>query len=201
MNGCNGPQYSHLLNAIPVPIFIVDEDVRILDSNAAAQRMFGLSNVEIRSRRGGEVLNCLNSHNPEGCGKAPECKNCVIRNSVGDALKAVAVTQHPMKFEAVSGGKTVELELLVTATPFPEAGKNAVLVIVEDITEFSKLKAILPICSHCKRIRNEASLWQQVDRYFHDHIGVDFSHGVCPDCVQKFYGAYLRSPDESGGPA
>jgi hypothetical protein len=201
MNGCNGLQYSHLFNAIPVPLFIVDDDVRILDSNAAAQRIFGLSNVEIRSRRGGEVLHCLNSRNPEGCGRAPACENCVIRNSVADALKAVAVTQHPMKFEAVSDEKTAELELLITATPFPEAGKNAVLVIVEDITEFSKLKAVLPICSHCKRIRNEASFWQQVDRYFHDHIGVDFSHGVCPECAQKFYGDYLPSPDESGGPS
>jgi len=201
MNGCNKLQYSHLFNAIPVPLFIVDEDVRILDSNAAAQRMFGLSNVEIRSRRGGEVLSCLNSHKPEGCGKAPECKNCVIRNSVADSLKAVAVTQRPMKFEALSGEKTAELELLITAAPFPEAGKNAVLVIVEDITEFSKLKAIIPICSHCKRIRIEASFWQQVDRYFHDQIGVDFSHGVCPECIQKYYGDVLRSPDESGGPS
>jgi PAS domain-containing protein len=194
MNGNSKPQYSHLFNAIPVPLFIVDDDVRILDSNAAAQRIFGLSNVEIRSRRGGEVLHCLNSRNPEGCGKAPACKDCVIRNSVADALKAVAVTQRPMKFQAVSGEKTAELELLITSTPFPEAGKNAVLVIVEDITEFSKLKAIIPICMHCKRIRNEASYWDEVDRYFHDHIGVDFSHGVCPECLQKIYGDILHPP-------
>ncbi len=97
-----------------------------------------------------------------------------------------------MKFTAVSDAKNTELELLITTNPFPQAGKNAVLLILEDITEFSKLKAIIPICSHCKRIRNEAEYWEQVDRYFHDHTGVDFSHGLCPECLDQFYGEYLR---------
>jgi len=174
-------------------MFIVDEDVRILDCNAAAKKIFALSESAIQNRRGGEVLNCLNSLTvPEGCGKAPDCKNCVIRNSVKGCLNSVSVTQRPMKFVAVSGEKESELELLITASPFPEAGKNAVLLIIEDITEFSKLKAIIPICAHCKRVRNEGAYWEQVEKYFQDHIGLDFSHGICPECTQKFFGEYLR---------
>lgn len=197
MNDCGQLQYAHLLNAIPVPIFIVDDDVRILDSNVAAERAFGLSKAVIRSRRGGEVLGCLRSHEvPGGCGKAPACKSCVIRTSVSKCLGAVTTTQRRMKFEILTDGNKAELELLISANPLPEAGKNAVLLIIEDITEMSKLKAIIPICSHCKRIRNEAEYWEQVDKYFHEHTGVDFSHGLCPICLEQYYGEYLRPETE-----
>jgi transcriptional regulator of aromatic amino acid metabolism len=197
MNDCGNLQYAHVLNAIPVPIFIVDEDVRIMDSNAAAERAFGLSRDAIRSRRGGEVLSCLHSQDvPEGCGRGPACKSCVIRNSVSNCLGAVTTTQRRMKFQIRTEAKKTDLELLISASRLPEAGTDAVLLTIEDITEFSKLKAIIPICSHCKRIRNEAEYWEQVDKYFHDHTGVDFSHGMCPVCLEQFYGEYLHPAAE-----
>ncbi len=195
MNDCGQLQYSQLLNAIPVPIFIVDEDVRILDSNAAALKTFGLTKGAILSRRGGEVLGCLRSQEvPGGCGKATGCKKCVIRNSVSKCLGAVSSTQRRMKFEIRTEESKAELELLISASPLPEAGQNAVLLIIEDITEMTRLKAIIPICSQCKRIRNEAEYWEQVEKYFHEHTGVDFSHGLCPTCLEQIYGEYLR-PD------
>jgi hypothetical protein len=200
MNGCSQLQYAHVLNAIPVPIFIVDDDVRILDSNPAALRAFSLSKEAIHLRRGGEVLGCMHSFTvPEGCGRAPACKNCVIRNSVANCLGAVMTTQRRMKVEIRSEAKETELELLISASPLPEAGKNAVLLTIEDVTQFSRLKAIIPICSQCKRIRNEAEYWEQVDKYFHEHTGVDFSHGLCPGCLEQVYGPYLR-PDSTPEP-
>jgi PAS domain S-box-containing protein len=197
VSGCGQLQYKDLLNAIPVPMFIVDEDVRILDLNTAAGKAFGFSRDEIHLRRGGEVFHCLHSEEvPEGCGRAPTCKECVIRNAVSNCLGAVATTQRRMKFEIRTDGPRTELELLISASPLPEAGKNAVLLIMENITEISTLRAILPICSMCKKIRNEAEYWEQVDRYFQKHIGVDFSHGLCPDCLQQYYGEYLTPRNE-----
>jgi PAS domain-containing protein len=195
MAPCSQLHYTHLLNAIPVPMFIMDEDVRILDLNVAASAAFNLSKDAICLRRGGEVLHCLHSQDaPEGCGRGPVCKNCIIRNAVSDCRDAVSTTQRRMKFETRADGKKTQLELLISASPLPEAGKDAVLLVVENITEISTLRSILPICSHCKRIRNEAQYWEQVDAYFHQHIGVDFSHGLCPECLQQFYGDYLPAP-------
>jgi hypothetical protein len=193
MNDCGEMAYARVLNAIPVPIFIVDEDVRLLGSNTAALKAFSLSWDSIRARRGGEVLGCLNSHTvPEGCGRAPVCKGCVIRNSVTKCLDAVATTQRRMKFEIGTGAKAAELELLISASPLPEAGANAVLLTIENVTQISRLKAIIPICSQCKRIRNESEYWERVDDYIHEQTGVDFSHGMCPGCLEQFYGEYLR---------
>ena len=47
------------------------------------------------------------------------------------------------------------------------------------------LQELLPICSYCKRIRNDQSYWEQVDAYLFEHAGVQFTHSVCPDCYEK----------------
>jgi phosphoserine phosphatase RsbU/P len=49
-------------------------------------------------------------------------------------------------------------------------------------TQIRKLRALLPICMYCKKVRNDQAYWQQVETYFHQIIGADFSHGVCPSC-------------------
>jgi hypothetical protein len=96
-----------------------------------------------------------------------------------------------MKFKAVNGDRTREMELLVTVSPVPGC-ETQTLLILEDITELTLLKTIIPICMHCKKVRDDHQYWQQVEGYFHQFIGVEFSHGVCPDCLQQHY-ADLRS--------
>jgi PAS domain-containing protein len=182
-----------IMNAIPVPIFLMDDDVRILDLNAAASATFGLHKEVVYMLRGGDALHCLHSRDvPEGCGRGPVCKDCVIRNSVTESVKGARTSRRRMRFEIRSEEKKAGLELLISACPVPQAGDNVVLLVVEDITELSRLRAIIPICSQCKKIRNEAEFWEQVEAYFHDYIGVDFSHGLCPDCLKQLYGDYIK---------
>jgi len=49
------------------------------------------------------------------------------------------------------------------------------------------LQGLLPICSACKRIRNDNGYWQQVEEYFTRHSNAKFSHGICPECVKSIY--------------
>ncbi len=49
------------------------------------------------------------------------------------------------------------------------------------------LSGLLPICSGCKKIRNDSGYWQQIESYLSDHSNADFSHGICPDCMQRLY--------------
>jgi DNA-binding response OmpR family regulator len=48
-----------------------------------------------------------------------------------------------------------------------------------------QLEELLPICSYCKRVRDDGSYWHQVEHYIARHTGTQFSHGVCPDCYAK----------------
>jgi sigma-B regulation protein RsbU (phosphoserine phosphatase) len=47
---------------------------------------------------------------------------------------------------------------------------------------------MLPICSYCKKIRNDQNYWQRVEGYISDHADVEFSHGICPDCHCRVMG-------------
>lgn len=53
--------------------------------------------------------------------------------------------------------------------------------------QVKKLSGMLPICSGCKKIRDDAGYWNQVEAYISAHTDVRFSHGICPACVRKEY--------------
>ena len=55
------------------------------------------------------------------------------------------------------------------------------------LAEIKQLSGLLPICSGCKKIRDDEGYWQQLEHYFSNHSDVRFTHGVCPDCVKKIY--------------
>ncbi len=56
--------------------------------------------------------------------------------------------------------------------------------------EIKTLNGLIPICSNCKKIRNDEGYWQQVEVYVRDHTHANFSHGICPDCAGKLYPDY-----------
>ncbi len=55
------------------------------------------------------------------------------------------------------------------------------------LDEIKRLKSLLPICSNCKKIRNDDGYWQEVEEYISEHTDVKFSHGLCNDCLKKLY--------------
>lgn len=50
------------------------------------------------------------------------------------------------------------------------------------LNEVRRLQNLLPICTSCKNIRDDSGYWHQVEIYMRDHVGIEFSHGICPDC-------------------
>ena len=57
----------------------------------------------------------------------------------------------------------------------------------EAIKEIKTLRGILPLCSFCKKIRDDKGYWEQVDVYIHKHSQADISHGICPECAKEHY--------------
>ena len=55
------------------------------------------------------------------------------------------------------------------------------------LSELRALRGILPICAWCKKIRDDQGYWHQVETYMHDHSSVEFTHGLCPECIKKLY--------------
>ncbi|MFP4521421.1 MAG: PAS domain-containing protein [Fibrobacterota bacterium] len=55
------------------------------------------------------------------------------------------------------------------------------------LKEIKTLRGILPICSYCKKVRDDNGYWEQVENYISDKSDADFSHTVCPSCLEKHF--------------
>ena len=54
------------------------------------------------------------------------------------------------------------------------------------------LKGLIPICANCKKVRNDAGYWEQIEMYIREHSEAEFTHGLCPDCMKALYPKQTR---------
>ncbi len=64
---------------------------------------------------------------------------------------------------------------------------DKVLDLEQALAQVKQLEGIIPICMHCKKIRDDKNSWQQLEQYISDHSEALFSHGVCPQCLASHY--------------
>ncbi len=64
---------------------------------------------------------------------------------------------------------------------------SLVLNLRQATTKIQKLNGLLPICSHCKKIRDDRGYWNEVEKYISDHSDAEFSHSICPGCLHQYY--------------
>jgi sigma-B regulation protein RsbU (phosphoserine phosphatase) len=81
------------------------------------------------------------------------------------------------------GGRVVELQAALA---------SRVAQLQEALSRVNQLQGLLPICSYCKRIRDDHDYWQQVETYMSEHSQATFTHGICPECYEKFFKAELE---------
>jgi hypothetical protein len=100
----------------------------------------------------------------------------------GEVYPMQELVERTQMLEAMVAERTAELE-----------AKN--LKLAEAMANIRTLKGLVPICAACKKIRDDAGYWQEVETYVHDHTEAEFSHGLCPDCIPRFF---PESKDSTG---
>lgn len=68
--------------------------------------------------------------------------------------------------------------------------EKLILQLQQAMANIKTLRGLLPICSHCKKIRDDTGYWHTVETYVRQHSDADFSHGICPQCLDKLYREY-----------
>ncbi|WDP91478.1 MAG: PAS domain-containing protein [Desulfobacter sp.] len=178
-----------MVDAMPYPVFIVDENVSVVGLNRASQKMVGAAPEMVLRQPAGEVLHCLHSTETEsGCGHAEYCKACIIRKSVAKAFKTQKVSRKKVRMEIISGDQVEEIFISVIASPFNYDGTSLVLLQIENMTEIMELRELVPICAGCHDIRVDDEYWQKIDSYLSKNFSLNFSHSLCPECLEKYYG-------------
>lgn len=69
--------------------------------------------------------------------------------------------------------------------------ENLIAQLHKALTDVKTLSGFLPICSSCKKIRDDDGYWNQIEKYIQEHSDAEFSHGLCPDCVTELYSDFL----------
>jgi PAS domain S-box-containing protein len=64
-------------------------------------------------------------------------------------------------------------------------------------SEIKQLRDLLPICSYCKKIRNDRNYWEQIESYISSHSNILFSHGICPECKAKVMAEFESAKRET----
>ena len=188
MNKAN--YYQGIINSVQEPIVVIDRQMRIVDANEAARRAFGKNAADITGCPCHKVLH--ESDVP--------CHESVLRCPVREVFTTGKFARDIHRHQRADGRMVWE-EIL--ASPLGDENGEITLVVEElrDLTETLKhrnlikelqdqvhtLEGLLPICCHCKKIRNADDQWEEVEHYVRKRADVDFTHGVCPDCMQKHY--------------
>jgi len=94
----------------------------------------------------------------------------------GFKLGAVDYITKPFQPEELAARVSTHIKLKKTITELENAHR-----------ELKTLKGLLPICSSCKKIRDDQGYWNQIETYISDHSDAEFTHSICPDCIKKLY--------------
>jgi len=65
--------------------------------------------------------------------------------------------------------------------------KETVARLEQTLAEVKALRGIIPICARCKKVRDDSGYWEQVEEFVQKHSEVEFTHGLCPDCLAQYY--------------
>ncbi len=182
-----------IIGALGDGISIQDKDYRILFQNKALKELSG-------------------DHVGEYCYKAYKsrdsvCEECQISRSFedGDIHRAERIRgagKDKRYYEIISsplrdsdGNIIAGIEVVrdITDRKLAEEKREKLIVKLQDaLAHIKALKGLLPICSSCKRIRDDKGSWQQVEEYIRVRSDVEFSHSLCPDCIGKLYPEYYK---------
>jgi hypothetical protein len=87
----------------------------------------------------------------------------------------------------ISDEKLGLLDYIAERKRAEEERERLIKELQEAMASIKTLRGFLPICAHCKNIRDDQGYWRSVEEYVRAHADVDFSHGICPRCMEKHF--------------
>jgi PAS domain S-box-containing protein len=184
-----------LMYRAPAGFLMVDGNGRIRFVNRLVETMFNYSREELI----GQPIEMLiperyrNAHvmQREAFVSAPSSR----KMGTGRVLHARAKDGREFPVEVGLGHYRIAEVIFVSAVIVDISKQRAVeqererliLELKSALGKVKQLSGLLPICSSCKKIRDDTGYWNQIESYISTHSEADFSHGLCPDCLETLY--------------
>ena len=98
-------------------------------------------------------------------------------------------TFHPFRDETGRVSKLIgTLQDITDRKQGEQEREKLIIELQEAISKIKILSGMLPICSSCKKIRDDKGYWNQIEEYIMERSEAEFSHSICPECMKKVYG-------------
>lgn len=187
-------RYHTLFDQALDAILLENREMNILDANKSASELLGFSRAELLQMKTIDL--------------AP--KNLRKESHLIIYTNPDAVLDQPIETAIVTkSGNRIPVELTLTA--FKTNGQSIFLSIIRNISarkkaeaereqlitelkaalaEVETLSGLMPICSYCKKVRDDQGYWKQVEAYIAAHSSVEFTHSICPDCANNLFTHY-----------
>lgn len=171
-------------------VLVVDGQERVLDFNPALVDLLG---VEISLEIGQSVTRVF----PAWSQLQPTAEG---NDTIGQALR---LPGSPAKYlnvrviclkdrQQTEQGKLIILQDITERKQLETEREELIDSLQTALSQVKTLKGLLPICANCKKIRDDQGYWQDVAVYVRDHTEAEFSHGICPDCLQHLYPEFAK---------
>ena len=120
-----------------------------------------------------------------------------IRRALETQEAQAIIIRHSTELERINtelNRTNVELTKEIAERKRAEEEKEVLILELRDaLSKIKTLSGLLPICAHCKKIRNDKGQWERMEIYIRDRSEADFTHGICPDCAKKFFADFYNS--------
>ncbi len=184
-----------VLDAMPHCVVVLGEGLDVRYLNSAARHEFGKTVDNDHGDTLGEALDCLHlGAASDACGQSEQCEQCVVRQAALDAASGQNAYRRCAVMQLHYGSDIRDVHLQVSASAVEDDAGKMVVISLEDVSENVHLRGLLPVCTSCRTVRDDANYMRQVESYLRDKPVQDFSHGLCPDC-QKQLKPSFRSHD------
>ena len=164
-------RFAAALKGLPVIIFATDADGSLVFFNHEFERVTGFTAADLVTRT--NVSDLLFHQDAGTCVvKDIECRKWQF--TAKDGTEKVVVWSNVSESVPLPGWTSWKIGLDLTEL---ESMREQVKV----------LQGLIPICAHCKKIRNDQGFWTQLEAYLAEHSEADFTHGICPECMQQYF--------------
>ena len=193
-------QKKAILDASIDRISLVDKDLRIIWANKTTTRELNMAPENLVGHTCYKVL--LGRDTPcVGCPavkalKSGQTEHVVMHQAKSKTTKGEAYWDDyavPIKNESGDIVNIIEITRNITErVQAEEALRRERDKLQGALDKVKTLSGMLPICSNCKKIRDDKGYWNQIESYIANHSEVDFSHSICPECAKKLYPEFYK---------
>ncbi|MBC8415622.1 MAG: response regulator [Candidatus Cloacimonetes bacterium] len=195
-------KFESMFQGNPEPSVYIDNDYKIVDINPRFTEYFLYTKEEVKDKYIDDLIVPEESQMEAKDLNVKTLQSYVyydtLRKRKDGVLVPVSISAAPIMIKGKAAGSFVIYKDISKQKKAETEREKVIADLKQALEKVKTLSGLVPICSHCKKIRDDSGYWQKVEEYISQYSDVDFSHSICPECLQKHYPKQYEKMKEKG---